>query len=200
MAGKGFPKYFFKRKWVWQSIISICLAVAVFSLTQSGHGLGYWVRQQMVSALSVENDWMPEIQEVIGWGGEQVYEPFVLPVSGIVVKNYGWCSDETGSERIWYEGIDIKAENGQPVKAAAGGTVEKVSSQFGQGNLIVLQHQNNLTTIYQNVEGVKLKKGQEVKQGERLGVTGKLPIHFEIHVRGSAVDPLEYLRANSSGV
>ncbi|MGI6064874.1 MAG: M23 family metallopeptidase [Bacillota bacterium] len=200
MPGKGSLRYFFNKKWVRQTIISILLAVLVCSLTQSGDGLGYWVRRQVVSALSVENDWMPEIQEVIGWGAKKEYYPLVLPVSGIVVKNYGWCSGDRKDEKIWHEGIDIKTEIGQPVKAAAEGMVEKINNDKGQGNLIIIKHQRNLRTIYQNIEAVNLKQGQEVKQGERLGVTGVHPVHFEIHVRGSAVDPLEYLRGNSNSI
>ena len=118
------------------------------------------MRNFITSSLSPQNDWMPAIQEVLSLdsGTSGLREQMVLPVSGIVVQGFGWGMDKTGNEQKWHGGIDIKVEKVQPVKAAAAGTVEDVSGDVKTGYRITIKHNQELTTIYDNLAGIKVKR------------------------------------------
>ena len=191
-----------RKKWIWQFVISFWACVIIWVLIGTNSTLGTIVRNFITSSLSPQNDWMPAIQEVLSLdsGTSGLREQMVLPVSGIVVQGFGWGMDKTGNEQKWHGGIDIKVEKVQPVKAAAAGTVEDVSGDVKTGYRITIKHNQELTTIYDNLAGIKVKKDQQVRQGEQIGETSGREMHFEIRVKGTPVDPLDYLRSNTKNV
>src|SRR5438132_11546160 len=96
----------------------------------------------------------------------------------------------------FHAGIDLLAAKGTPVAAAASGTV--VSAGFargGWGKLVVVAHRDGVRTLYAHLSAVKVRRGQAVTTGDRLGlggVTGEASgphLHLEVWFRGAAVDP-----------
>jgi murein DD-endopeptidase MepM/ murein hydrolase activator NlpD len=168
----------------------------------SNSDLGTMTRNFITESLSPQNDWMPAIEEVLNLdsGESGMYEQMVLPVSGIVSEGFGWSMDKTNEEQIWHGGIDIKTEKVQPVKAAAAGMVEEISGDLNNGYRIIVKHNQELTSVYGNLARVRVKKEQQVKQGEIIGETGKREMHFEIRIKGTPVDPLNYLRSKNQNV
>lgn len=99
------------------------------------------------------------------------------------------------------KGIDISSRAGSPVVAAAAGTVAYVGNKVrGYGNLILIRHSKNVLTAYAHSQQILVKKGQQVRQGQKIATvgnsnTGKSQLHFELRLNGKAVNPLPYLPA-----
>jgi murein DD-endopeptidase MepM/ murein hydrolase activator NlpD len=118
---------------------------------------------------------------------------FIWPVNGAVVSGFGMRWGRL------HEGIDITAQTGTPIWAAAAGTVIHAGWLGGYGNLVVVDHGNGLATAYAHASAILVAVGQEVAQGETVALIGSTGnssgphLHFEVRVNGIAVDPLLYL-------
>jgi septal ring factor EnvC (AmiA/AmiB activator) len=129
--------------------------------------------------------------------------PSVLmwPVKGKVVKRFGKYKDVKYGTITFNKGLDIEASEGTKVVSAADGIVlyNKTIPYTGYGQIIMIEHGGGLVTVYAHLLSVAVEINQEVKKGEiigRVGSTGytaKPKLHFEVRVRGTAVDPMKYL-------
>jgi len=98
-----------------------------------------------------------------------------------------------------HRGIDYAAPIGTPIKAVANGTVDFVGRQGGYGNLVVLAHANNVTTVYGHMNSFapSVRKGARVNQGDVIGTVGMTGLatgphlHFEFRISGVHMDPLK---------
>jgi murein DD-endopeptidase MepM/ murein hydrolase activator NlpD len=99
-----------------------------------------------------------------------------------------------------HEGIDFIAETGTPIVAAAAGIV--VTSEFHPqyGNVIEIDHGNDLLTRYAHASKLLVKHGAIVKRGQKIaevGSTGRSTgphLHFEVRYKGAAQNPSRFLR------
>lgn len=191
-----------RKRWIRQGVISLWIFVILWVLVGTNNHLGGITRNMILESLSPENDWLPLIKEVFRTEGDFIdtQQQMVLPVSGIVTMGYGWAVGKDRLGDIWHGGMSIKAENAQPVKAAASGVIQDISLEKNKGYRITISHHQELTSIYGNLESIQVKRKQEVRQGEVLGKTGHREIYFEIRVKGTPVDPLNYLRNRSQNV
>ncbi|MEX0281765.1 MAG: peptidoglycan DD-metalloendopeptidase family protein [Arenibacterium sp.] len=111
----------------------------------------------------------------------------VFPVQGKIIRAYSKGRNE---------GIDIAADPGSPVKAAADGTVAAITSNADQVPIVVLRHKDNLLTVYANVTDIKVKKDQRIKQGQQLAALrdgSEAYVHFEVRDGFDSVNPIPYL-------
>lgn len=107
-------------------------------------------------------------------------------------------------QRNSHDGIDIPAEAGSPVRAAAQGRVIFAGLEpKTYGNLVILEHGKRWFSAYAKMAKVTVKKGDKVRPGERIGLvgdTGATPgteLHFEIRRKMVPLDPLLLLPQNS---
>lgn len=110
-----------------------------------------------------------------------------MPVDGGIVRAY-----EKGKN----EGIDIAADTGTPVRAAADGTAAVITKDTNLGTILVLRHSENLLTVYANVNNLKVQEGETVSRGQTIAEIGGNAnyLHFEVWEGAeSSVDPLTYL-------
>jgi len=118
--------------------------------------------------------------------------------------SWTWPSDGTllarfnnGSSR----GIDIGGKLGQPIAAAAAGTVVYQGSGLrGYGQLIIVKHDTDFLSAYAHCDRIVVREGNVIKRGQKIaemGSTGtdRVKLHFEIRRRGTPVDPLDLLPA-----
>ena len=97
-----------------------------------------------------------------------------------------------------HKGIDYGAPIGTKVRAVADATVEFAGRQGGYGNMIVLKHQGNYSTVYGHLNGFAagLKKGTKISQGDTIGYVGQTGLasgphlHYEFRVKSQQVNPL----------
>ena len=103
-----------------------------------------------------------------------------------------------------HNGIDIRADIGAHVKAAADGVVENVYNDNMMGMTVVLSHGGNLKTFYKNLsDAIPVKIGQEVKAGDVIGGVGETAIaevaevahlHFEVTDSDQTVNPSDLIK------
>ena len=114
----------------------------------------------------------------------------IWPVPGPVTSPFGWRWGRM------HEGIDIGVGYGTPIHAAAGGTVIYCGWEEGYGNFVVIDHGGNLATAYGHQSRIAVTCGQHVEQGQVIGYVGSTGhstgphLHFEVRLRGAAIDPL----------
>jgi len=103
-------------------------------------------------------------------------------------------------------GISISAEMGDPVVAVNDGKVIYSANEIrGYGNIIVIQHDENLVSIYANNQFNYVKEGDTVRRGQLIGDIGQLfnqeeaGLYFEMRYRGLPEDPFNYLGQSLAG-
>jgi stage II sporulation protein Q len=102
-----------------------------------------------------------------------------------------------------HTGIDLKSTDGKSfdVVAALAGKVVKVENDPLVGRLVEVEHADKMVTVYQSLENVTVKPGDEVTQGQVLGSAGRnqyekdagVHLHFEVRVDNKPVNPEQYL-------
>lgn len=128
--------------------------------------------------------------------------PTRLPVAGGSLGSlFGWRIDPISGRSALHTGLDFQADTGTPILAAAGGLVvgQEVHPQYG--NMVQIDHGNDLMTLYAHASRVFVKKGDLVKHGQKIaevGNTGRSTgshLHFEVLVNGIPQDPQKFLDA-----
>ena len=128
------------------------------------------------------------------------------PVEGEAVADYAMdCLSYNATTRDWrvHEGMDLAAEAGTEVKAAADGEVYTVYEDEQMGMTVVIRHEGGYTTHYGSLsQDVAVKAGDKVKLGQTIGTVGctalmesALPDHvcFRVTLDGEIIDPAEFL-------
>ena len=130
--------------------------------------------------------------------------PTLWPASGRVSSNFGQREDPFNSSERFHSGIDIAADYGSDINAAAEGTVITAGTLAGYGKAVIVSHGNGLTTLYGHISSAIAKEGQKVKKGQliaRVGSTGRSTgphLHFEVRINDNPVDHLKYLDKKST--
>ncbi|MDP4180784.1 MAG: M23 family metallopeptidase [Bacillota bacterium] len=124
---------------------------------------------------------------------------FILPAIGPLGSGFGERVHPINGSMEMHKGVDIKANSGEPIKAALGGTVLEAGPNSTFGNLVKIDHQNGFITLYAHCSVIIVKKGQSVKKGDtiaKVGSTGSSTgphLHFEIWKNEKPVNPLDYI-------
>ncbi len=128
--------------------------------------------------------------------------PTQQPVaSGILGSSFGWRIDPLNGRSALHTGLDFPAEPGTPILSAAGGVVVTQELHPAYGNMVEVDHGNDLVSRYAHASKVWVKKGDIVKRGQKIaevGTTGRSTgphLHFEVLVQGVYQDPQKFLNA-----
>jgi murein DD-endopeptidase MepM/ murein hydrolase activator NlpD len=125
--------------------------------------------------------------------------PSLWPVNGRLLSTFGRREDPFSGMGGFHTGVDIAAAMGTAVHATADGIVYSAESYSGYGKLVVVDHGNGMQTWYAHLAAYAVVPGQEIRKGEVLGysgATGRVTsphLHFEVRMRGTAVNPYPYL-------
>jgi murein DD-endopeptidase MepM/ murein hydrolase activator NlpD len=117
---------------------------------------------------------------------------------------FGWRIDPFTGRSALHTGLDFQADNGTQIQAAAGGVVVTAEVHPQYGNMVEVDHGNNLVTRYAHASRLLVKKGDLVKRGQKLaevGTTGRSTgphLHFEVLVQGVPQDPQRFLAAGQN--
>ena len=101
-------------------------------------------------------------------------------------------------------GVDYGAATGTPVRTVGDGVVNFAGVQNGFGNVVMVNHSGNTTTVYAHLSKINVRPGQRVQQGENIGLVGATGwatgphLHFEFRVNGVHKDPLTLARSTTS--
>mgnify|MGYP003627461444 FL=1 len=129
--------------------------------------------------------------------------PFANPVkdSFRFTSQFGFRRDPKTGGRRMHSGVDFAAGMGTPLYATADGVVTHAGWGSGYGRLVKIQHEFGIETRYAHMSKMRVKVGQRVSRGDRIGdmgasgrVTG-VHLHYEVRVGGKAVNPMIYIKA-----
>ena len=101
-------------------------------------------------------------------------------------------------------GVDYISDNVFDVISVLDGKVKSVETDDTLGNIIKVEHQKDIYTIYQGVDKVSVKEGDTITQGQVIATSGtseinsnfKTSLHFEVYYKGSLIDPENFYTLN----
>jgi Peptidase family M23 len=125
---------------------------------------------------------------------------FRSPVPFASTDSFGTRRMFNGELASIHRGTDFHAPSGTPVVAANDGVVIVAQGMFYEGNLVVIDHGQQFSTLYMHLSKIEVKVGQQVHKGERLGLSGATGrvtgphLHLSARWQGEYVDPVVLLR------
>ncbi|MDB5762701.1 MAG: family metallopeptidase [Herminiimonas sp.] len=131
--------------------------------------------------------------------------PTIQPVNvSYNASGFGWRIDPFTGRSAFHEGIDFPAPTGTAIVAAAGGVVITAEYHHQFGNMLEIDHGNDIITRYAHTSRLLAKVGDIVKRGQHvadIGTTGRSTgphLHFEVLVKGIQQDPHKFLAAGAA--
>lgn len=128
--------------------------------------------------------------------------PFMRPVGAArFTSGFGSRKDPFNGRRAFHAGIDFAAPRGTAIKATGSGVVVASERQRGYGNIIKIRHAFGYETVYAHLHRRRVKVGDVVERGDRIGDMGNTGrstgthLHYEIRLNGKPVNPAKYIEA-----
>ena len=130
--------------------------------------------------------------------------PTIQPVDvSYNASGFGWRIDPFTGRHAFHEGIDFASATGTPIVAAAGGVVIAAEYHHEFGNMLEIDHGNDIVTRYAHTSKLLAKVGDIVRRGQLVayvGSTGRSTgshLHFEVLVKNVQQDPHKFLLAGA---
>lgn len=123
--------------------------------------------------------------------------PFSIPVK----SSFRFTSGFGPRWGRMHNGTDFAASTGTPIFATADGVVVHADWQSGYGRLVKIQHEFGIETRYAHLSKIRVKVGDRVSRGDRIGDMGNsgrstgTHLHYEVRVGGKPVNPMIYIKA-----
>lgn len=124
--------------------------------------------------------------------------------SGYHSSTFGWRVDPFTGKSAMHEGVDFVVPQGTPIHAAASGIVVYAAMHPQYGNLVEIDHGNDILTRYAHASKLMVEVGQVVKRGQLLSLVGSTGrstgnhLHFEVRFKGLAQNPSRFLQNAAS--
>jgi murein DD-endopeptidase MepM/ murein hydrolase activator NlpD len=120
-----------------------------------------------------------------------------LPTSNAkVTSGFGWRQDPISGQTRFRRGVDLRAAAGDEVTSTGSGRVVFSGNDGAYGTTVVVEHANGLSTRYAHLLSALVHLGDEVEEGQTVGLAGQSGrttgphVHYEVRASGQAVDPL----------
>lgn len=165
------------------------LEAAASQLAQDSKNLSTLIQQRIAVQSSYQNGSPP-----LPGSGQMI-----LPTSGSITSQFGLRVHPILGTSRFHDGLDIGAEEGSPIVAADNGTVIVAEWYGGYGNAVIIDHGNNITTLYGHCSQLYVSVGTSVKKGQLIAAVGSTGLstgphlHFEVRTQGSPTDPVAFL-------
>lgn len=127
-----------------------------------------------------------------------------LPLSMPVLTTFRYSSSFGPRNGKPHKGVDMAGPTGSPIYATADGVVIFAGWQSGYGKVVKIQHDFGFVTVYAHQNKLRVTKGQRVSRGERIGDMGNTGrssgphLHYEVVKNGTAVNPMNYIKAGQN--
>jgi murein DD-endopeptidase MepM/ murein hydrolase activator NlpD len=126
--------------------------------------------------------------------------PSVAPIKDAwYSSNFGWRIDPFTGKNAMHEGVDYMVPEGTSIHASAGGMVVYADTHPQYGNMIEIDHGNEVITRYAHASRLLVKVGQMVRRGQEIAISGSTGrstgphLHFEVRYKGIAQNPVRFL-------
>jgi murein DD-endopeptidase MepM/ murein hydrolase activator NlpD len=166
--------------------------IAVILLTQVGINV---ISDKLVTQNATTQN--IEIKDPTTGAVVQTINPTVVwPTKGIITLEFGASS----LYQVFHTGIDLASQLDEPVHPAMDGTIIDAGEIFwGYGKHVIIDHGNNVQTIYAHLNKIYVYKGQKVTTSDIIGGQGRtgwatgVHLHFQVNVYGIPVNPRVFL-------
>lgn len=131
--------------------------------------------------------------------------PSIPPITvGWYSSNFGWRTDPFTGRSAMHEGVDYMVPSGTSIRASAGGMVVYADMHPQYGNMVEIDHGNQVITRYAHCSKLLVKVGQMVRRGKEIALSGSTGrstgphLHFEVRYKGMAQNPVRFLEEAAS--
>jgi murein DD-endopeptidase MepM/ murein hydrolase activator NlpD len=204
--------------WLKRTLVAIIIFGAVYGLYVSETSIGRSVADGVKYMLTTQTDFAYLVDQAARYAPPNMdvsvlkkvqttishpADPLLYmgkPVDGRLASSFGWRINPVTKQEMMHEGIDIDAPMGTAVKAAAAGKVKLVTDSAQYGKMLVIDHGQQVETVYGHLSEVLVKPDEPVSQNQvvaRVGKTGIVnnpQLHFEVRENGKAIDPLTRIK------
>lgn len=163
--------------------------------------------EKMDRTIDIQRNSFEKIKEKYDANKEKfTHIPAIKPVEGTLISGFGLRFHPILKYRRMHEGLDFSANMGDNVYTTGAGVVKHAGPMGTFGNLIIIDHGFGYETYYAHLSGIAkgIRPGAKVKRGDKIGLAGTSGqsvgphLHYEIHKEGKAIDPLNFLYADTS--
>ncbi|NLI99663.1 MAG: M23 family metallopeptidase [Bacteroidales bacterium] len=125
--------------------------------------------------------------------------PIGKPYDGSITSSFGYRRNPfTGAGREFHSGVDFRGRVGDSIQTTGDGVVSFAGPKGGLGRCVIIEHNENLQTLYAHLHRVNVVKGQQVSSGEVIGFLGNTGrstgphLHYEIILNNKKINPKIY--------
>ena len=157
------------------------------------------IKSLVLKAESVEKNLDSLVGVLESQAARLALTPTIWPTQGWISSPFGYRIDPYTGRRTFHRGMDIATNFGNPVAAAADGSVTEATFDKFYGNTVIISHGNGVVTQYCHLEKYVVQPGQKVHRGDILGTVGKTGkalgphLHYEVRINDTAVNPYNYI-------
>ena len=125
--------------------------------------------------------------------------PSIWPTKGWVSSRFGYRISPFTNKKEFHKGLDICTRMKTPIIAPADGIVSSMGRDYGYGKVLSINHSYGLKTRYAHLAKILVKKGQNIKRGQKIALVGNTGrttgthLHYEVHLNGVPVNPINYI-------
>jgi len=162
-----------------------------------------------MTKIKLPKDVDPKYQELAAkvelWQGlerTKTMLPLGQPVKNThITSPFGKRNDPFDGKPTMHNGIDFSGEIGTPLYAVAPGKVIQAGERSGYGKTVEIDNGMGFTTLYAHMSSINVKRGQEVRPNDIVGLGGSTGrstgphLHYEIRYNGSAFNPYTFIKA-----
>jgi murein DD-endopeptidase MepM/ murein hydrolase activator NlpD len=155
---------------------------------------------RMSEAVKEQTQRLTALERLMARAGKAVAAlPSRWPVRGAVNSEFGMRNSPWTSGMEFHSGLDIRANQGTAIYAPASGSVVLAGPHQEYGTAIIMDHGQDVRSLYGHLSRLNVQPGQRIERGGLIGWTGNTGrssgphLHYEILVRGQAVNPRAYL-------
>jgi len=158
----------------------------------------------LTTKISFEKNNYSEIETSLN-RNQKLFEsiPAILPTNGPLGDKFGMRLHPILKHRRMHTGLDVVVNTGTKVYAPGNGKVIKVGYRNGYGKVVEIDHGFGYTSLYAHLSKYSVKRGQKVKRGDLLGLSGQSGsmatgphLHYEVKHRGVALNPRNFIFAD----
>lgn len=209
--------------WLKKTVVAGMIFTLVYGAQASNTAIGLAVVEGVRQILTVETDFAYIADQLAGYAPKNVdisvlkkvqntvsrpADPLLYmtqPVEGKLAVQFGWQVNPVNKQETMHEGVAFDATLGAPVRAAAAGKVKAVTDSARYGRTLIIQHSQEVDTIYGYLGEVLVKQDEAVSQGQvvarvgKNGSPGTAQLYFEVREKGKATDPLSRIKGDIPG-
>mgnify|MGYP001567190032 FL=1 len=153
-------------------------------------------RQEYLMAILIDNLIAEELRKSAPDLTKESGQGFIMPMEGKLGSRFGPRKHPIFGTMRQHNGLDIGCVRGQPIWAAKEGKVIFAGWKSGYGNVVLIEHEGPVITLYAHQEKLHVSTGYRIDKGEVLGKCGSTGwstgphLHFEVRTGGEPKDPL----------